>query len=211
MTATLARAPQAINALLRIPLNALDPGPNVRAAITGITELATSIKQIGMQKPLLVIDIGGGRYRILDGHRRYAAAQRLGLNHIDVILRRDTTDKVRILRQLAIQGQTECFDPIAEASALHTLMWDHKMAREEIAQAVGRSPVWVRDRIALLRLTDDEKKAVATGQMPVGQALLILGARRAERDGTPAPKAVEPVAAKSRGKHCKSCTCGGAR
>jgi ParB family chromosome partitioning protein len=201
--------PQLLNALLRIPLDLLDPGPNVRAAITGVDELASSIRRLGMQKPLLVIDTGNGRYRILDGHRRYAAAKRLGLDHVDAVLRREAPEVVRIQQQLAIQGQTEGFDPIAEAKALYDLMFVHKMSREDIAAAVGRSPGWVRDRISLVHLDEQEKRAVAAGRMPVKQALLILACRRAERSGAPHPAAAAAAATPREAKHCRTCKCGG--
>jgi ParB family chromosome partitioning protein len=197
--------PQLLNSLLRIPLHLLDPGPNVRANLAGIDELATSISRLGMQKPLLVIDTGNGRYRILDGHRRHAAARRLRLDHVDAILRREAPDVVRIQQQLAIQAQTEGFDPIAEATALNTLMWTHKLSREEIAAAIGRSPAWVRDRISLVHLTDDEKRAVAAGRMPIAQALSVLASRRAERDGRPTP-ADRPRTVQVR-QHCSTCSC----
>jgi ParB-like chromosome segregation protein Spo0J len=173
--------PQLLNSLLRIPLHLLDPGPNVRANLAGIDELATSISRLGMQKPLLVIDTGNGRYRILDGHRRHAAARRLRLDHVDAILRREAPDVVRIQQQLAIQAQTEGF------------------------AAIGRSPAWVRDRISLVHLTDDEKRAVAAGRMPIAQALSVLASRRAERDGRPTP-ADRPRTVQVR-QHCSTCSC----
>jgi ParB family chromosome partitioning protein len=196
---------QMVNSLLRIPVDLLDPGPNVRAVIAGVDELASSIRRLGMQKPLLVTDAGAGRYRILDGHRRYAAAKRLGLPAVDAILRRAAPDVVRIQQQLAIQTQTEGFDPIAEANALYQLMFHHKLSREEIAATVGRSPIWVRDRIALVHLHEDEKRAVASGRMPVASALATLRERRAEREGRPVSNPTGsslPVR-----PHCKTCAC----
>jgi ParB family chromosome partitioning protein len=198
---------QLLNALLRIPIDLVEPGPNVRAHLDGIDELATSIRHLGMQKPLLVTEVGGGRYRILDGHRRHAAARRLGLAHVDAILRKAAPDVVRIQQQLSIQAQTEAFDPIAESVALNSLMWDHRLTREEIAAAVGRTPAWVRDRIALTHLTDSEKRDVAAGRMTVASALATLRGRRAARSGNPDRPLTGSFAARAEGRHCVTCTC----
>jgi ParB family chromosome partitioning protein len=198
---------QLLNSLLRIPLDLLDPGPNVRTHLDGIDELATSIRRLGMQKPLLVSKVGD-RYRILDGHRRHAAARRLGLDYVDGVLRREAPDVVRIQQQLAIQAQTEGFDPIAESIALNGLMWEHKLSREEIAAAVGRSPAWVRDRISLVHLAEDEKRQVASGRMPVSHALQLLANRRAERDGKPVGGRGNPTGSTVPVRaHCKTCCC----
>jgi ParB/RepB/Spo0J family partition protein len=198
---------QLLNALLRIPIDLVEPGPNVRARLDGIDELATSIRHLGMQKPLLVTDAGNGRYRILDGHRRHAAARRLRLTHVDAILRKAAPDVVRIQQQLAIQAQTEAFDPITESVACNSLMWDHRLSREEIAAAVGKSPAWVRDRISLIHLTEDEKRSVAAGRMTVADALATLRGRRAARDGRPAQPPNRYVQARIEGRHCATCTC----
>jgi ParB family chromosome partitioning protein len=197
---------QLLNALVRIPLELLDPGPNVRTNLTGIDELATSIRRLGMQKPLLVSKVGD-RYRILDGHRRYAAARRLRLDHVDAVLRREAPDVVRIQQQLAIQAQTEGFDPIAESIALNNLMWEHKLSREEIAAAVGRSPAWVRDRISLVHLAEDEKRQVAAGRMSVASALGVLRERRAARDGTGGATRNPTGSTVAVRAHCKTCCC----
>lgn len=172
-------------ALVRLPIDHIDAGPNTRGDLDDLTELATSLRHLGQQIPVIVEPVDG-RYRLLDGHRRHAAARRAGLTHLDAVVRPAAVDgPARIVRQLAMQAGGRAFNPIAEARALHELMFGHNMTREHIAALVGRSPKWVKDRIALTHLTPDEKTAVERGRMPVGEALLILAGRRAQRDGRP--------------------------
>lgn len=174
-----------VSAVLRIPVDLVDPGPNVRAGVGDVTELATSMRAIGQQIPVVVVASDGGRWRLIDGHRRHAAARQAGLPYLDAIVRRSSDDARRVVAQLAIQGNVRLLDPMAEARALHSLMWDHGLTRGQIAAYVGRSPAWVRDRISLVYLSSDEAAAVESGQMTVAEALLRLRTRRVARAGEP--------------------------
>lgn len=197
-----------VSVVVRIPLDRIKPGPNVRGDVGDVSELALSINSIGMQKPLIVHDLGDGAFQIFDGHRRYAAAQQLGLATADAIVKASQPDVAgRALAQLAMHTHGKSFDPIAEAKALHGLMFQHKLSREQIAGMVGRSPGWVRDRIALLKLSGNEQRDIAAGRMSVVEAAL----RIKNRDGDK-PKAGPPNAAavEASGKrHCRTCQCGG--
>lgn len=200
---------RALSALVRIPIGQVEAGPNARGDVGDVSELAMSIQALGMQKPLLVCALGDGRYRILDGHRRFTAARLLGLPHIDAVLRRDAGGAVRIQRQLAMHTHAKAFDPIAEAKALEVLMFEHGLSREDIARTVGRSPAWVRDRIGLLQLDDDEQQAVRSGATSIAQAKATLGLRRAYREGRvakPSWPVKAPVPADP-GRHCSTCSC----
>lgn len=120
---------------------------------------------------------------------------------------------LRLQQQLAMHTHAKAFDPIAEATALHALMWQHGMEREEIARAVGRSPGWVRDRIGLLQLTEGERRSVAAGRMSIAEAKLVVAGRRGQASSDPAvQRAAARASAAERAErgqmHCRTCTCG---
>lgn len=69
--ANAAAAPQQIEL---IPLDLIDQDPNNFYSLDGIDQLAASIELIGLQQPILVRPSGGGRYVVISGHRRRAAA-----------------------------------------------------------------------------------------------------------------------------------------
>lgn len=66
-----AAAPQQIEL---IPLEKIDQDPNNFYSLDGIDQLAASIELVGLQQPILVRPSGGGRYVVISGHRRRAAA-----------------------------------------------------------------------------------------------------------------------------------------
>lgn len=175
---------QLLPSLLRIPLSWVEPGPNRRGADVGdVSDLAVSMSSLGQMMPVLVEQLGERRFRLIEGHRRRKAAQLAGLTHLDAVLRGHLGDADRTLRQLAIQTHAKAFEPIAEARALHDLMWTYGMSREEIGRKLGRTPTWVRDRIALLQLTEQEQEQVEQRILPLGDALARVRVRRDTRDG----------------------------
>lgn len=208
--------PAAVTAVLRLPIGKVHPGSNVRGVDVGdVTELAASIRAVGIQQPLLVVDDGHGGYAVLDGHRRLKAAALANLSTVPAILRTPGKGNARIVQQLALAGGKD-LDPIAWADALHALMFgDPPMTREEVARAVGKPPGFVRDRIALRLLTRSEQDQVRAGRLPLGEALVRVQARRAERDGRPPPappplaRYTAPTLRDRKDPHCRTCTCPG--
>jgi ParB family chromosome partitioning protein len=59
---------------------------------SGIDELAESIKQIGLQQPLVVQEVGPNKYRLISGQRRFLALQKLGRKFVPVRLVEKTVD-----------------------------------------------------------------------------------------------------------------------
>ena len=56
-----------------IPLELIDPDPNNFYGLDGLEELAGNIEMLGLQQPLLVRPVQGGRYMVISGHRRREA------------------------------------------------------------------------------------------------------------------------------------------
>lgn len=213
-TATQAPASEVrlVASLARVPIHQLVPGANARGDELGeISGLAASLRTLGQQAPLLVCELDDGRYEIIDGHRRHAAAQLLGVPHLDVVLRRRPDPVQRTLRQLAMHSHTCAFDPIAEAHAVHRLMWRHEMSREQIAAAVGRSPAWVRDRVLLLQLDQEDQRRVSTSRLPLVEAIVAAKGKLAERTGRRRPEPIrparQPAAPAAQTRHCRTCRC----
>ena len=63
-----------------------------------LTELALSIKEVGLLQPPVVRSIGNGKYQLIMGERRFRAAKLAGLKSIPVIIRQTADDQ--LLRDL---------------------------------------------------------------------------------------------------------------
>lgn len=169
-----------INALASVPVGAIDGHPrNVRTRMRDLDELADSIREVGVLQPLTVERQHNGRYLILAGHRRLAAAKKAGLSHVPCILRRDQLPDEALVLMLVENTQRRNLDPIEEAHALNALM-AMVGTQAEVARRIGKSVPAVNQRLMLLHLTPGEQEAVRRGDLQVGEARQVAR----QRNGT---------------------------
>lgn len=81
-----------------IPLDQIEENPDNSYAQTGIDELAESIEVVGLQQPLVVVPVEDSRFRILAGHRRRSALEKLERKTAPcVVLDADLDPSLRVL------------------------------------------------------------------------------------------------------------------
>lgn len=86
-----------------LPLDQIDVGlSNVRKTNLqeGIDDLASSIKEIGVQQPVVVIK-KGDRYELIIGQRRYLACKKLGLSDIPALITSVKNDTEAIVKSFS--------------------------------------------------------------------------------------------------------------
>lgn len=135
-----------------LPVNAIQPSPrNPRQSLTGIDELAASIKVHGLMQPIVVRPIANG-YELVAGHRRLEAARLLGWTEIAAVVRDETEDQAYILT-LVENLQREDLTAKEEASALEVLVRERGWTTRQVGEAIKRSHVYVSRR---LRVFEDD-------------------------------------------------------
>lgn len=172
-------AVQVLGQVVNLPVDRVRPGRNWRGVLRDVEQLATSIRRVGLLEEITVADDGDGWYTVFEGHRRLAAVKQLRREVIAARIRVSPGDD-RALLQLAIHTQRAAFDPVAQATVIAWEMFerpDGKRSREEVAEAIGKSPAWVAGRLQLLKLQPHERDDVAAGRMTVTAALQTLRAR----------------------------------
>src|SRR5712691_8814211 len=162
----------------RWPTASLRPNPlNPRSRLdpADLDELAASIvahaAQGGILQPLLVTPDG----TVVAGHRRLAAARRVGLADLPVIVHSLTTIEVLEI-QLTENLQRSDLSPIEEARAYGHLL-DAGATLASIARAVGVPASRVRERLALLDLDVSVQERVHRGELPLRVGLLLVPLR----------------------------------
>lgn len=155
-----------------VPLTELHPSPNnPREHLTDIDSLAQSIYEQGIIQPLVVQKIPGvDGFRIVAGHRRYAAAQRIRLAEVPCVIRKDMLPDEELLAMLVENGQRAGLDPIEEGRALQRLK-SSGLSDKEIAAKVGRSTAHVWQRIKLLSLPIEEQEQLRAKAITIGAAV----------------------------------------
>jgi ParB/RepB/Spo0J family partition protein len=162
---------------LRWPTASLRPNPlNPRGRLdpADVDQLAASIvahaAHGGILQPLLITPDG----TVVAGHRRLAAARRVGLAEVPVIVR--ALSPVEVLEiQLTENLQRSDLTAIEEGRA-YTHLLEAGATLAGIARAVGVPASRVRERLALLDLDERVQQRVHRGELPlrIGLALVPL-------------------------------------
>jgi ParB family transcriptional regulator, chromosome partitioning protein len=160
-----------------IPVTAISPNPRQPRRTfdeDALEELADSIREVGLLQPVVVRAIGGGRYELIMGERRWRASQRAGVTEIAAIVR-DTPD-TDLLRDALIENlHRQQLDPLEEAAAYQQLLDDFGATHEQLAQKIGRSRPHISNTLRLLNLPPAVQKRVAAGVLSAGHARALLG------------------------------------
>src|SRR5579872_3312156 len=150
-----------------------------------LQELAQSIKSNGVIQPIVVRRIGGDRFQIIAGERRWRAAKLAGLLRVPIAIKEVATGQEQSLLEMALieNIQRENLNPIDEALAYRRLADEFHLTQEAIATAVGKDRATVANQLRLLRLPEEVRNEVAAGRLSTGHArsLLSLADEAAQR------------------------------
>jgi ParB family chromosome partitioning protein len=178
-------------------------------------ELKASMREIGQLQPLAVVSrqvfekakpeaiahaspkvrklIQAAEWVVVTGNRRLAAARQLGWTRIDIRVQDQLGDEDgRIDEAVLIENiHRKNLAPIKEAEALALMVKRHG-SQERVAERVGKSQMFVSQRLALLNLAPDIQEEVNAG------TLKIKDARRIARIDDPEKQRAEAADAKAR-------------
>ncbi|MDG1582912.1 ParB/RepB/Spo0J family partition protein [Pseudomonas sp. GOM6] len=163
--------------LQHLPLDLIQRGkyqPRRDMDPAALEELASSIKAQGVMQPIVVRPIGGGRFEIIAGERRWRASQQAGLDKIPAMVR-EVPDEAAIAMALIENIQREDLNPIEEAVALQRLQQEFELTQQQVADAVGKSRVTITNLLRLIALPDEIKTLLSHGDLEMGHARALLG------------------------------------
>jgi ParB family transcriptional regulator, chromosome partitioning protein len=158
-----------------IDLDLIEPNPlqpRSRFDEARLQELAESISSTGLVQPI-VVRRKGERFEIVAGERRWRAAQIAGLLKVPVHIS-DVNDENLLKTALIENIQREDLNPIEEALAYKRLGDESGLTQEQIAAAVGKDRATVANHLRLLRLPDQVRARVASGELSMGHARALL-------------------------------------
>ncbi|HEV2212503.1 MAG TPA: ParB/RepB/Spo0J family partition protein, partial [Gammaproteobacteria bacterium] len=138
-----------------------------------LKDLADSIKKQGIVQPIVVRPIGGDRYEIIAGERRWRAAQMAGLDAVPAVVR-DVPDRTAIAMALIENIQRADLNPLEEAEAMQRLISEFEMTHQQAAEAVSRSRASVTNLLRLLELSREVQDMVRNGALEMGHARALL-------------------------------------
>ena len=188
-----APAPQSAG-LMELAIDQIAPNPyQPRKTFNeaSIEELARSVRQHGIVQPLVVTRAGENRYKLIAGERRYRAAQKAGLTTVPVVVKEEMGEGDALQIALIENIQREDLNPIEEALAYHQLHEEFGLTQEEISKQVGKERSTVANFLRLLKLPDNVKKLLASGQLSMGHARALLAVESTKKQEQLADRVVK--------------------
>lgn len=178
--------------LLHVLVSALIPSrtnPRKTFSEAHLAELAASIASQGILAPLLVRAVPPSRlqdtatmkprpeWEIIAGERRYRASLLAKLTRVPVLVRTGLTDAQVIEAQLVENLQRDDLHPLEEAEGYQALIdatgTTKEAAVKMITERINRSRTYVFNRLKLLSLQADSRKAFSDGRIDTSRADLL--------------------------------------
>ncbi|MFF4752359.1 ParB/RepB/Spo0J family partition protein [Streptomyces sp. NPDC002514] len=165
-----------------IPLDSITPNPRQPREVfdeDALQELVTSIKEVGLLQPVVVRQLGPGRYELIMGERRWRACREAGLEAIPAIVR--ATDDEKLLLDALLENLHRAqLNPLEEAAAYDQLLKDFNCTHDQLADRIGRSRPQVSNTLRLLKLSPSVQRRVAAGVLSAGHARALLSVEDSE-------------------------------
>jgi ParB family chromosome partitioning protein len=166
---------------------AAHPG-NVRADLNLTDEFTASIAAEGVRIPLLITPAEDGRWRVIEGHRRLAAAIAAGLPEVpcDIDPDRVGDEAGQYLDMLLANSDSyrANYTPAEEAAALFAAH-EAGATRTRLRKATGRTPAQVKTALTAGGLSPDTKAAAtALDRPPSLDDLALLAEFDSDPDAT---------------------------
>lgn len=160
------------------PLESLAPNPgNPRTDFDDVEldDLAESIRRRGILQPILVrrSPKHDHMYEIIAGERRWRAAQRAGLHDVPIVVIQ-ATDKESLELAIIENVQRSDLDALDEAAGYNRLTQEYGYSHSEIASSIGKSRSHVANMVRLLKLPENAKAMLKSGELTAGHARALL-------------------------------------
>lgn len=192
--------------LVEVDLTRLRPDPdNPRTEVGDVTDLASSLRAVGLLQPIVARRSAAGHLVVVAGHRRLAAAKLAGWTRVQVIVRRDMRPDDVLAAMLVENSHRKDLDPIEEARGYARLKAQLGTNDAGVARRVGRHQGHVAARLILLELPIEDQEELRRGEMTLTEATdrARLAGGRVQSDiprGLPHLGARHPLAARAKAR-----------
>jgi ParB family chromosome partitioning protein len=169
----------------RAPIEFLRPNPrNPRQNFheEDLQELAESIRERGIVQPIVVRALQGlnNVYEIIAGERRWRAAQRAGLHEVPIVVI-EADDRQSLEIAIVENVQRADLNALEEARGYERLGEEFSYSQQDLARIIGKSRSHIANTLRLLKLPDEAKKFLVSGDISAGHARALLSVAHPEK------------------------------
>lgn len=138
-----------------------------------LSDLAASIREIGLIQPITLRKIDDDHYQIIAGERRFRAAGMAGLTSIPAYIRK-AKDDTMLEMALVENIQREDLNAIEIALSYQRLIDELKFTQEDLSSRVGKNRSTVANYLRLLKLPALVQKGLRDKLITMGHARAII-------------------------------------
>ena len=165
------------SAINEIKIDLIKPNPNQPRRTFDeetLSELAASIKELGVVQPLSVREVDDGTYQIIAGERRWRAAGIAGLNSVPAYVRSASDSEVTEMA-LIENIQREDLNAIEVALAFRNLIDSYHLTQEGLSERLGKKRATIANHLRLLKLPAEIQLGLRDHKLDMGHARALLG------------------------------------
>ena len=142
---------------------------------TALAELSASISEHGLIQPITVRSLGGDKFQVISGERRYRASKMAGLESVPAYVR--IADDQAMLEMALIENiQREDLNALEVAMGYQRLIDECALTHDELSKRLGKNRASVTNHLRLLKLPPSIKNGLRNGLISMGHARAIAGA-----------------------------------
>ena len=159
-----------------IPIHAVRPNPyqpRKYFSDEAISDLADSIRQVGLLQPINVRRVAAG-YELIAGERRLRACKMAGLTEIKAIILDGAYDRDIAMIAMIENLQRENLHFFEEAEGYQSLIREHGFTQEELAARLCKNQSTVANKLRILKLPRQVKDRIIKGGLTERHARALL-------------------------------------
>lgn len=154
-----------------IEINPFQPRTNFNEET--LTELSTSIRELGVIQPITVRKTDYDKYQLISGERRLRASKLAGLTHVPAYIRL-ANDNDSLVMALVENIQRHDLDPIEIALSYQRLMDEIQLTQEQVSDRVGKKRSTIANYLRLLKLDPIIQTGIRDGFISMGHGRAII-------------------------------------
>lgn len=167
---------EVVSGVAEIDINAIEANPYQPRTIfdeEALSELADSIRQLGIVQPLTVRKKDDGTYQLISGERRLKASKIVGLEKVPAYIR-EANDQNMLEMALVENIQREDLDAIEISISYQRLMEECDLTQESLSQRVGKKRATVTNYLRLLKLPAEIQLGIKERKLTMGHARTLV-------------------------------------
>ena len=138
-----------------------------------LTELANSIKELGVIQPITVRKSDNNTFQLVSGERRLRASKLIGNTTVPAYIR--TANDQEMLEMALVENiQRKNLDPIEVALSYQRLVEEINLTQEELSTRVGKKRSTVTNYLRLLKLDPIIQTGMRDGFLSMGHGRALI-------------------------------------